>query len=401
MGSAGLGAVFWAVASRTYSPEVVGRSTAAVSALMFLAGVAGLNLDAALFRFMPRAGDAAGRLFLWTVGITVVGAMVATGIFLAGLDLWAPALSFARSSPWFVIASVGATIFYALLVVEDGALTGLRRAGWVPIKNVVYSAVEIPLLVAFVGAFPKYGILAAWVFPTAVIAPIVAYVIGKQLVPRHRELTRVRHEAFTAREVQKYAVGNYAASLCSLAYRMLPPLVVLYEAGAKASAFFYPPWVIATSLALLTTNVGISLVVEGSYDRDRLASHARQAVVQTARLLLPLAAITFFGATYILRIFGPGYADHGSTLLRLLAIGLAPTSVCVLAFALARVLDQLRVLIASQAAVAVLVLGLSAAFVPRLGINGVGVAWLAGQTAVAAILFVMCVRPALRGGYGG
>ena len=61
-GNALLGMLFWAIASRAYPADIVGTSSAAVAALMFLTGVGGLYLDGALYRFLPRAGDATGRL---------------------------------------------------------------------------------------------------------------------------------------------------------------------------------------------------------------------------------------------------------------------------------------------------------------------------------------------------
>jgi O-antigen/teichoic acid export membrane protein len=174
-------------------------------------------------------------------------------------------------------------------------------------------------------------------------------------------------------------------------------LLVLQEAGPRASAFFYPPWLIATSLSLLTTNMSVSLVVEGSFDRERLAMHTRQAVWHTARLLLPLAVVLVGAAPWILRVFGAEYAAAGDNLLRLLAIGLVPSSVCILSFGVARVQDRVRAIIANQALLAALVLTLSSVLLPSMGIDGVGVAWLVSQSGVALLLLWTQLLPALRG----
>ena len=87
-------------------------------------------------------------------------------------------------------------------------------------------------------------------------------------------------------------------------------------------------------------------------------------------------------APWILRIFGEEYAAAGDTLLRLLAIGLVPSSICILSFGVARVQDKVRALIANQLLLAVLVLTLSWALLPSMGIDGVGVAWLVSQSCV-------------------
>jgi len=390
--SAAVGTIYWIIASRLYTAEFVGLSGAAVSALTFLSGVAGLYLDGALFRFLPRAGNASGKLISATFGLTIVAAGIASAVFLIGVNLWTPDLSFVRSSGWAVLLTIAGTTASCLLVLEDGALTALRRTGLVPLKNIAYNIAKIPLLVLFASFVPKYGIILAWLIPGFVVAPIV-YLFTRRMAAAHRDLTTSKQERLGVRQVARYAGGNYVGYLCTLAYRTLPPIIVLHEAGAKSSAFFYPPWLIATTLSLVTTNLSISLVVEGAFDRDRLALHTRQAARQVARLLLPIAAVLFLAAPFVLRLFGAEYADEGSLLLRLLAVGLIPSSVCILSFGLARVQDHVRTLILNQILLAALVLGLSVILIPPLGITGVGVAWLAAQAAVALVLFMVELRP--------
>lgn len=397
IGSAALGILYWAVASRMYSPDVVGLSSAVIAALTFVTGVAGLYLDGALYRFLPRAGDATGRLLVGTFILSALSSVLAGGIFVLGVDLWAPALSFMDSSPWVVLACIGVTVAFSLFALEDAALTGLRQTTWVPIKNVSYNLAKIVPLVLLAGAVPHYGILVAWVVPSAVVVPAVAYLLGKRLLPLHRERSRRRQEMLDVHRVARYSAANYAGFLCMLAYRNLPPILVLHHIGESASAFFYPPWLIATSLTLLTTNLSISLIVEGTYDRSHLVVHARRAIRQTARLIVPIALVLFVGAPYILRVFGAAYAEEGDTLLRLLALGLLPSSLCVLSFGLARTRDRMRAIIANQALLATLVLGLSVLLLPSFGINGVGVGWLAAQTAVSLLLFWTELRPVLKG----
>src|SRR5438874_13639391 len=68
--TAGLGMVYWLLAARYYTTDVVGLNSAAIAALMFLTGVSGLYLDGALIRFIPRAGRATVRLVGYAYLIT-------------------------------------------------------------------------------------------------------------------------------------------------------------------------------------------------------------------------------------------------------------------------------------------------------------------------------------------
>ena len=45
--------------------------------------------------------------------------------------------------------------------------------------------------------------------------------------------------------------------------------MVLQIAGARANAYFYLPWIIASSLRLFATNMSNSLVVEGAINKEK------------------------------------------------------------------------------------------------------------------------------------
>src|SRR5689334_10735068 len=98
-----LGVVYWAVATRLFEPEVVGRSSSAIAALTFLAGLASLYLDGSLIRFLPRAGRAAPRIVRSAYLIAVTCSAVVALVFLLGIDVWAPRLGFLASSPSAVL----------------------------------------------------------------------------------------------------------------------------------------------------------------------------------------------------------------------------------------------------------------------------------------------------------
>ncbi len=51
-----LGFVFWVLAARNYSPEVVGVNSAVLSAMILVSGACQLGLNSVLIRYLPRAG---------------------------------------------------------------------------------------------------------------------------------------------------------------------------------------------------------------------------------------------------------------------------------------------------------------------------------------------------------
>jgi hypothetical protein len=178
-----LGFLFWAIASRTYSTHTVGVDSAAVAALTFLTGIGGLFLDGSLYRFLPRAGDATALLVALATVVTVASATLAAVVFIAGLHVWAPDLLFLRSSGWVVLATILSVVGSCLLVLVDGALIGVRRAGWVPIKGSAYGISKIAVLLICVALVPRYGILVAWVAPSGLVLLGSAWLLGRRLLP--------------------------------------------------------------------------------------------------------------------------------------------------------------------------------------------------------------------------
>src|SRR4029079_15833265 len=194
LASAGLGAFFWALAAHLYDRTIVGVSSAAIAALTFVSGVSGLYLDGSLYRFLPRAGRQTRGLLVATSVLTVIGATVESAIFLVGTPLWGSSLEYLRSSPWAILGCVLTTAASALLVLQDAALAGLRRAGWVPVKNLVYTAAKIAALSLCLSAVPRFGILLAWSIPTILVAGVVSYLFVTRLLPAHRLAEEVEEE---------------------------------------------------------------------------------------------------------------------------------------------------------------------------------------------------------------
>jgi O-antigen/teichoic acid export membrane protein len=390
--TSGLGLLYWALAARLYTPPDIGVNAAAISTMMFLSGIAQLNLSSALLRFIPRAGHATARLTSYAYLISLAAAVGVSAVFLLGYAAWAPAQRFLEDGP-FALWFLAATAMWCVFVLQDAVLTSLRQAIWVPIENTIFAILKIALLAAFAVALPRYGVFASWTIPVALSLLPVNLLIFRRLVPAHARATAGQAALVEPAQVARYVAGDYLGSLFSLASTMLLPALVLGLAGASGSAYFYAAWTIVYSLDLIASNMAASLTVEGAADQASLAAHARGALINIARLLVPLVLLVLAGAPFILRIYGASYAAEGAPLLRLLALGSLPKAINVLFYGLARVRRRVAEIALAQGAACALVLGLSYLLIPSHGIVGVGLAWLAGQTAVALVVSLARLRP--------
>ena len=386
--AAGLGAAFWMLATNWYSTAAVGRSYAELSAVMLLSGVGQLNLADVLVRFVPAAGRHTRRLVLRSYAASAAASTVVAAAFVLLVPVVAPGLDSLRS-PVAALCFVAATVGYSVFVLQDGVLTGLRRTGWVLGENALFAGVKAVLLVGCGIWALSTGILISWVGALA-----AALLVTNLFLFRHAVPQRMRAAPATAPppRLLGYAAADYLGASFRLAAYNVVPLMVLNRLGAEGNAYFSLAWVIAYTLFLASYNMGSSLIVEAARAPERLAEHGRRVLRHSGFLLAAGALVLVVTAPWLLAFFGPGYAEHGTALLRLLALSALPNLLLGVAVDVARARRRLAWAVGLQAALCVLVLGLTALLLPRFGITGIGVAWLAAECALGLPLLLTLPR---------
>jgi O-antigen/teichoic acid export membrane protein len=382
--SAVLGLGFWLAAARYYSESAVGQGSAAIAAMKLLAGLTALTLTGALARFIPVSGDRTGRLVLRTYAGSSLIVALAAGLFLLTLDAWGPSYRFLHGT-LNGLGFIAAVAAWNLLTLQDGVLTGLRSAPWVPVGNTVFSAVKLALLVAFAAAIPTTGVFVSWVAAIATSVLPLGWLVFRRLIPRHVEATRGHADVPALRQIGRFLAGDYTGSLFSLAVVYLVPVIIAAQVSSEENAYFYIATTIGGTTNLLAINMGASLTVEGSHDPARLAANTRAALRRMARIMLPIAGLLFIGAPWILGVFGDGYADAATPLLRWFAVGAVLRVVMETCFAVLRAQSRTAGLAWMQGLLCVLVLGLTLLLLPRMGLTGAGVAEISSLAVIVAI----------------
>jgi O-antigen/teichoic acid export membrane protein len=386
------GLFYWIVAAQTYSAHAVGVNSALISSMMFLAGLASLNLPNVLVRFLPEAGGRTARLTAFSYAVAGSVAVAGAVVFLLGVGAWAPALAFLRSDEalagWFVLS----TFAWCLFTIQDSVLTALGKAVLVPVENAVFSLLKLGLLAGFATLVPLYGIFISWTAATLVAVAAVNLVIFRRLM--RRDAVRALPETSGARgpAFARYFAADYMCSVAWLSATNLMPLVVTAVAGATVNAFYALAWAVSLPLYAFGANIGMSLVLHGTRERGSLRLLERKAAVQGARVLLPSVVVLVAFAPQILSLFGGHYPEESMTLLRLLALAALPYFVLILAVSMARIERRLRPAVAALSAQAALALGMAAPLLNALGVTGAGVAWLASQCVVAVGILGLRMR---------
>ncbi|MFJ3643200.1 lipopolysaccharide biosynthesis protein [Streptomyces sp. NPDC090108] len=382
--SAVLGLGFWLAAARYYPESSVGQGSAAIAAMKLLAGLTAVTLTGALARFIPVSGQRTGKLIFGTYAGSSLVVALAAGGFLLTLNAWGPSYRFLHG-PLNGLGFIAAVVAWNVLTLQDGVLTGLRSAPWVPVGNTVFSAVKLALLVAFAVAIPATGVFVSWVAAIATSVVPLGWLVFRRLVPRHVRATADHARPPTFREIGRFLAGDYTGSLFSLAVVYLVPVIIASQVSSEDNAYFYITTTIGGTTNLLAINMGASLTVEGSHEPARLAADTRAALKRMARIMLPIAAVLFIGAPWILGVFGAGYADAATPLLRWFAVGAVLRVVMETHFAVLRAQSRTAGLAWLQGLLCVLVLGLTLLLLPRMGLTGAGVAEISSLAVIVAI----------------
>ncbi|WP_338785459.1 lipopolysaccharide biosynthesis protein [Streptomyces sp. DG1A-41] len=391
--SAVLGLGFWLVAARYYSEEAVGQGSAAIAAMRLLASITATTMIGAVVRFVPRAGRGTGRLVWGTYAASSLVVALAAAVFLLTLDAWGASYA-PLGTPMAGAVFVAACVAWALLTLQDGVLTGLRKAEWVPAGNAVFSVGKLALLAVFAGMLPVLGIFVSWAVAIAFSTLPLGWLIFRRLIPRQADLDGDK-EPLKLRDMGRFLAGDSLGALFSLAMINLLPVMVAVRFSAAENGYFYVAYTVGGTMEFLAINMASSLTAHASHDPRQLADGVRGALRRMTLLLVPIVLVLVLFAPYILTPFSPDYAEHGSTVLRLLALGALPRVVVELYIGVLRVQGRTGVLAALQGAMCALVLGSATVLFTPAGIAGAGWAVLLSMTLIAVVSTVG-LRAALR-----
>jgi O-antigen/teichoic acid export membrane protein len=389
MVTAVVGLVYWTVAAHVYDQETLGVNSALISAMMFVAGLATLNLPNILIRFLGEARSGARRLI---VGSYVVCATLA--VVGAGIAVLTGALPKGghETSTALAVAFVASCCIWTVFVLQDGALTGLGRAVWVPVENGAFAVVKLGLLLAFAGTSAEYGLFASWVLGVLVTVIVVNLALLGRVVHRHDTSRSAARALVRTRRFARYLALDWVCATSWLASTTLLPVIVTAVLGPRANASFALAWALAFPLYMVASSIGSALVLHGGAAPEELAGSVRRSMTIGALVLLPAVLVLAAGAPLALRLFGANYGREASGLLRLLALGVVPNFVVVLWVSAARAQRRLGGAVAALGGHAVITLALLVPLLHARGVEGAGVAWLTGMTFVAGGVLVAAVR---------
>jgi O-antigen/teichoic acid export membrane protein len=366
-----------------------------IACMIELSVICQLNLANVLTRFLPSLRGGTARALLHAYGASGATALVVGVAFVFLVPLGSEEFAFLRDE-WPIAASfVLAQIGWGWFVLQDAALTAMRRAPWVPVENAVFGILKVAALVPLVAVGAAHGVFLAWVLPVLLLLVPVNLFLFRTAIPEHLR----RHqpggsalEQLGRPRLVRFIAQDYGASVLAPAAVTALPLLVVALLGSAANAYFYIPFMIVVAFDMLFYGVCTSLVVEGALAEHRIRALAERVVRRFTLILVPGVALMIAAAPLILLPFGDDYVGESTPVLRLLACACLFRAALTLYTAIARLHGLGLRILAVEAAQMGLLLTAVAVLANPLGLIGVALAWVGSIVVVALAILPSLLR---------
>lgn len=383
------GLIGWLIATRMVGRAQVGTAAAFVNSFIMVATIAELGLGPALLRWVPRAGEQARVLVKRAYTVVCIGALIAGALwfFAAG------SLVIAGPAMLFILACVGWTLFQF----QDQVLTGIGAARWVPLENLIFSAIRLLLLVPLGNALGAGGIVLSWVLPCLFAVLVVSTCLwladrSARATGRHSRPRATSAGTLPSRgQVIRFLAPTYPATVFLAVLYNVAPLFVTARFGLELGAVFFVVWMGLNTLDLAATGFVNALVIRLAAQAGSAPSLIRHAATRLAVVFVPMLVVAVVMSGWVLGLFGAEYANEGGTLLRLVILAFPARLVSILIVGVHLAAGRAPMVAALQAVNAALTIAVIA-LVPTGSLAPIGVGFIGVQVLVASIATVDVLR---------
>lgn len=381
-----IGFVFWLVAARFYPDEAVGLASALISAMGLAVSFSKLGLELGLVRFLKRHSEDPKAIINTVFTVGLLASVAAALIFVAGLDLWSPALLFIRETPLYLFAFVFFCAVSSLNNLSDHSFIASRRSGFVVASGLIFGILKVILAIALATFLTSFSIFASWGIGMTAAVIISIFVLLPIAQRGYRFAVTIKKKILG--DMLGYSFANYISMLLWGTPALIFPLMVVNLLGAEANAYFYIGWAVSNVIVMIPQSVTTSLLAEGSYDETNLKTHILRSLKIIFLLLVPAVVAVLLLADKLLWLFGTQYSASATELVRIMTLAVLPLAVNILYLNIKRVQKDLKMIVGMPAFIAVISIVLALILLPQIGFNGVGIAWLAAHACCAVVIVV-------------
>jgi O-antigen/teichoic acid export membrane protein len=390
-----LGFVYWWLAARQFSPEVVGFASAAISAMVLLGTFALLGLGTLLLGELPRQrGREASLISAALILVGGVGGLVGLAFAVAASHVSTNLQPLGASIENSALFALGVSLTAITLVLDD-AFIGLFRGGLQLWRNALFAVVKLAALAAaslWLSHIVGLTIYATWAIGNICsLAALAGYAFltkgwaGKNYFPQWGLL----------RKLGLSALKHHVLNLTLQAPALILPVLVTVLLSATINAWFYVSWNLSSIANIFSAALTMTLYAASSAQPSTLAHKMRLTLSLAFVASIVANGVLLFGSKQVLGLFGHSYAEQAAWSLRILSLESFPFIIKNHYIAVSRI--QGRVAHAAQFTIITGLLELGGATLGALlgGLIGLSIGWF-GAMCIEAVFMSRTVFKAAR-----
>lgn len=375
------GFVFWLVAARLYTAEDVGLASTIFSAIGLLALLSEMGLSMSLVRFIP-SFKYKNRLINTCFTVSGVVVICLSSIFVIGVDIFSPALSFIRDNILYTIVFISYSLFVILAALQDSIFVAFRQTSLSFVKMCIQSILKIPIVVLLV-ALGSFGIITSFAIAHLFGILLSLWFLIPKISSKYIPYPTIDYSIL--KQITHFSMANFIARLFESLPTAILPLLVTNILNPEMTAYFFMAWMVATVAFIIPKSISTSLLAEGSHTIDKFETHVKKSLKIIFLIIIPLLIFMFLFGDEILLLFGKNYSGSGLNLLLTLLVSAIPLSFNTLFMTIKRIEKDMISVISINAAITIGTLSISYLTLESMGIIAIGVAWFTSQTFVLII----------------
>lgn len=374
--TSGLGFIYWWLAAHLFEPELVGLSSAAISAMLLLGNIGKVGLDTMLVGELPRNPQLRGTMITTALLVTGVVSTVLGILFAYCTLLISPELALiAQNITNSLLFAIGVGLTSICLVV-DQALIGLLRGQIQLQRNFIFSIAKLFLL--FVAGMLLTGDFNLMIYATWVVGNLLS--LGYIGLSGFSQVVNKRvsfmPQLKILRERSGLTLKHYALNLTLQVPGYALPLLVAALINVENTGSFYMAWMIASFLFAFPYAFTRTLFAVGSGQQSLLTEKIRFTLKLSFIIGSLGAAALLIGAYPMMRMFGITYAEQATSALRILAVSIFPVIIKTHYVAVSQIFGRMIKAAKIIAVGSVLELGLAAIGAHLGGLTGLSLGWV-------------------------
>ena len=379
-----LGFVFITIITRLYTPADIGLFSAIVSAAGLLAVFSRLGFDVGLIRFLP-ASKEPENLINSCFTVTSIVALLFALVFLAGINLWSPALGFIRDDAEFILLFIAVTVFTVVSGLQMNIFVGRRSTKYLVVRDVINSILKIIFVILLAG-IGILGIFSAHTIGIFLSFFTASFILIQKVEPKYLPKPMIKKKLIN--DMFHYSIGNHVAGIFGTAPGLILPIMVVNVLGAEQGAYFYVVWAITRIIFVASGAISTSFFAEGSNAPDMVYMNARRSLKLAYLLLIPIVVGVFLIGDKILLVFGDVYSQNATELLWVFAVSSLLLAFNSISFNIERVRKNLKTLNIYIGFMAFSIIIFSYLFMIQFGLIGIGLGWFVAQLLTAVIIII-------------